>query len=196
MNEPPVRTPRRVLVTALVAFALAAGIGSAFIRLTDRRSLEQRRQSASDAAAATSLRVERQLEAALAAAATVAALVRAGAETDARDVAEAARRGGVTSVELLAELPVPPGVTEVLSLATPQQLRAAVRVAPSDPRFAAAILDVQELLGRSGIADLANDYEYRLVATDAASGRTIVIARSSPMELADPVRATFAVPQG
>ncbi|HYH06410.1 MAG TPA: EAL domain-containing protein, partial [Thermoanaerobaculia bacterium] len=47
-----------------------------------------------------------------------------------------------------------------------------------------------------GIADLANDYEYRLVATDAASGRTIVIARSSPMELADPVRATFAVPQG
>jgi diguanylate cyclase (GGDEF)-like protein len=185
-----------VLVAALVAFALAAGVGSAFIRLTDRRSLEQRRQSASDTAAATALRIERQLESAFGAASTVAALVRAGAATDARDVAEAARRGGVTSVELLAELPAPAGANEVLFLATPQQLRAAVRVAPSDPRFAAAILDVQELLGRSGIADLGNDYDYRLVATAAASGRTVVIARSSPLELADPVRTSFAVPQG
>jgi diguanylate cyclase (GGDEF)-like protein len=196
MNEPVIRTPRRVLVTALVAFALAAGVGSAFIRLTDRRSVEQRRQSASDAAAATSLRIERQLESAFGAASTVAALVRAGAATDARDVADAARRGGVTSVELLADLPALAGANEVLSLATPQQLRAGVRVAPADPRFATAILDVQELLGRSGIADLGNDYDYRLVATDAASGRTVVVARSSPLGLADPVRTSFAVPQG
>jgi diguanylate cyclase (GGDEF)-like protein len=203
MNEPAVRTPRRVLVTALVAFVLAAGVGSAFIRLTDRRTLEQRRQSASEAAAATSLRIERQLESAFGAASTVAALVRAGAATDARaggasthDVAEAARRGGVTSVELRADLPAPAGANEVLSLATPQQLRAGVRVAPNDPRFAAALLDVQELLGRSGIADLGNDYDYRLVAADAASGRTLVIARTSPLELDDPVRTSFAVPQG
>ena len=196
MNEPAIRTPRRVLVTAVVAFALAAGVGSAFIRLTDRRTLEGRRQSASDAAAATTLRIERQLESAFGAASTVAALVRAGAATDARDLADAARRGGVTSVELLGDLPAPAGANEVLSLATPQQLRAGVRVAPSDPRFAAAILDVQELLGRSGIADLGNDYDYRLVATDAVSGRTVVIARSSPLELADPVRTSFAVPQG
>ena len=196
MNEPAVRTPRRVLVTALVAFAVAAGVGSAFIRLTDRRSLEQRRQTASDAAAATAVRIERQLEAAFAAASTVAALVRAGAETDARDVAEAARRGGVTRVELLAGLPAARGAAEVLALSTPQQLQAAVRVAPSDPRFAAAILDVQELLGRSGIADLGNDYDYRLIAADAASGRAVVIARSSPLDLGDPVRASFAVPQG
>ncbi|HYC92020.1 MAG TPA: EAL domain-containing protein [Thermoanaerobaculia bacterium] len=196
MSEPAVRTPRRVLVTALVAFALAAGVGSAFIRLTDRRGIEQRRQAAADAAAATSLRIERQIDAALGAAATAAALVRASGETDLRDVAEAARRGGVTSVELLPALPVPPGVRELLVLATPQQLRACVRVAPSDPRFAAAILPVQELLGRSGIADLGNDYDYRLVAADAGSGRSVVIARSSPLELADPVRASFAVPQG
>jgi diguanylate cyclase (GGDEF)-like protein len=206
--EPAVRTPRRVLLTALVAFVLAAGVGSAFVRLIDRRSIENRRQAASDAAASTLLRVERQIDAAFAAASTVAALVRAGGEADLGDVAaEAARRGGVTSVELLdvedrrsrlsgqAGLPVL-HASEVLSLATPRQLRACVRVAPSDPRFAAAILDVQELVGRSGVSDLGNDYDYRLVAADAASGRSIVIARSSPLELVDPVRSSFAVPQG
>jgi diguanylate cyclase (GGDEF)-like protein len=196
MSEPAVRTPRRVLVTALVAFALAAGVGSAFIRLTDRRSIEQRRQAASDAAAATSLRIERQIDAALGAAATAAALVRASGTPDMRDLAEAARRGGVTRVELLPEVPAAAGAGEVLFLATPQQLRACVRVAPSDPRFTAAVLPVQELLGRGGIADLGNYYDYRLVAADAGSGRSVVIARSSPLELADPVRASFAVPQG
>ena len=196
MNEPAVRTPRRVLITALVAFALAAGVGSAFIRLADRRSVEQRRQSASDAAAATSLRIERQIDAAFGAAATAAALVRSGGATHMEDIAEAGRRGGVTSVELLPELAAPRNVREVLFLATPQELRACVRVAPSDPRFAAAILRVPELLGRSGIADLGNDYDYRLVAADTASGRSVVVGRSSPLELADPVRASFAVPQG
>jgi diguanylate cyclase (GGDEF)-like protein len=196
MSEPVVRTPRRVLLTALAAFALAAGVGGAFIRLTDRRSIEGRRQSAADAAAATSLRIERQIDAAFAAAATAAALVRAGGATDMRDLADAARRGGVTSVELLPDLAAPRDARELLVLAAPQQLRACVRVAPTDARFAAAILDIEELLGRSGIADLGNDYDYRLVAADAASGRSVVIARSSPLELGDPVRAAFAVPRG
>ncbi|HEX8172498.1 MAG TPA: EAL domain-containing protein [Thermoanaerobaculia bacterium] len=196
MSEPAVRTPRRVLVIALVAFVLAAGVGSAFIRLTDRRRIEQRRQSASDAAAAASLRIERQIDAALAAAATGAALVRAGGEEHLRDIADAARRDGVTSIELVTDLPAPREVSEVLFLATPQQLRACVRVAASDPRFAAAMLEVQELLGRGGITELGNDYDYRLVAADTASGRSVVIARSSPLDLDDPVRASFAVPQG
>ncbi|HEY0140213.1 MAG TPA: EAL domain-containing protein [Thermoanaerobaculia bacterium] len=197
MNEPAVRTPRRVLVTALVAFALAVGVGSAFVRLTDRRSIENRRQAAADAAASTLLRIERQIDAAFAAASTVAALVRAGGAADVRDIAaEAAQRGGVTRVELLPNLPAPPGTSELLAIPAAHQLRASVRVAPSDPRFAAAIVDVQELLGRGGVAELENDYDYRLVADDAASGRSVVIARSSPLELADPVRASFAVPQG
>src|SRR5207237_2666179 len=78
----------------------------------------------------------------------------------------------------------------------PQERRACVRIAPSQPRFAAAILNVQELLARSGVADLADRYEYRLTASDGASGRAFVIARSSPLELDDPVAASFAVPQG
>jgi diguanylate cyclase (GGDEF)-like protein len=196
VNEPAVRTPRRVLFSAIVAFILAVGVGSAFVRLLDRRSIETRRQAAADAAAATSLRVERQIDAAFAAASTVAALARAGGADVTEIAAEAARRGGVRSVELRNEVSAPRGANEVLSLATPQQLHACVRVAPTDPRFAAAILDVQELLGRSGVSDLGNDYDYRLVATDAASGRTFVVARSSPLELADPVRSSFAVPQG
>ena len=194
--ERAIRTPRRVLLTALVAFALAVGVGSAFVRLTDRRSVEQRRQAAADAAAATSLRIERQIDAAFAAASTVAALVRAGAPAERREVsADAARRSGVSSVELLGDVPAPHGASEVLWIATPQQLRACVRVAPGDARFAAATLDIQELLGRSGIADLGNEYDYRLAAIDTGSGRTAVIARSSPLELPDPVRVSFAVPQ-
>jgi diguanylate cyclase (GGDEF)-like protein len=195
--EAAVQMPRRVLLTALIAFVLAAGVGGAFIRLTDRRSIENRRQAAADAAAATTLRVERQIDAAFAAASTVAALVRAGGEASLGDVsAEAARRGGVTAVELMRDVPAPPGANEVLSLTTPQELRACVRVAPAERRFAAAVLGVQELLGRSGVSDLGNDYDYRLLAADAASGRAVVIARSSPLELADPVRSSFAVPQG
>ncbi|HEX8409595.1 MAG TPA: bifunctional diguanylate cyclase/phosphodiesterase [Thermoanaerobaculia bacterium] len=195
--ESAVSTPRRARVIALIAFVLAIGVGSAFVRLTDRRSVENRRQAAADAAAATSLRVERQIDAAFAAASTVAALVRAGGGANLSAVsAEAARRGGVTAVELLGDVPAPPGAMEVLSLANPRQLRACVRVAASQPRFAAAILSVQELLGRSGVADLENDYDYRLIANDASSGRSVVIARSSPLELADPVRTSFAVPQG
>jgi diguanylate cyclase (GGDEF)-like protein len=194
--ETTVRTPRRVLFTALVAFAIAVGVGSAFVRLTDRRVIESRRRAAGDAAAATSLRVQRQIDAAFAAASTVAALVRAGGEADVREVAAEAARRGVTSVEVVNDVAASAGANEVLALATPQRLRACVRVAPSDPRFAAANVDVDELVARSGVADLGNDYEYRLIATDAATGRGVVIARSSPLEPADAITVSFAVPQG
>ena len=197
LDESTVRTPRRVLIAALIAFALAVGVGSAFVRLADRRSIETRRRAATDAAAATSLRIERRIDAAFAAASTVAALLRTGDQPDLRFfAAEAARRGGVTSVELVPNLPAPPRVNELLTIVPPQQMRACVRIAQADPRFAVSTLDVQELLDRSGLPELQNDYDYRLVATDTASGRGLVIARSSPLELEDAVRASFAVPQG
>jgi diguanylate cyclase (GGDEF)-like protein len=198
--ETTVKTPRRVVVTALVAFALALGAGSAFVRLGDRRSDESRRRAASEAAAATSLRIERQIDAAFSAASTVAALLRAGAEADLETIAtEAVQRGGVTAVEVRTDpsIPAASGVKEVLALGDGRQLHASVRVAPGDPRFAAALLDVNELLTRSGLTELQeNDYDYRLSASDTKSGRIVVISRSSPLELEDPVRSSFAVPQG
>jgi diguanylate cyclase (GGDEF)-like protein len=187
MTKPIVRTPRRVLVTALIAFAVAIGVGSAFVRLADRRSIENRRRAASEAAAATSLRIERQIDAAFADASTVAALRRAGSDA------------GVPGVEVLDAdtIPAPPGAAEVLALGDAGRLRACVRVAPSDRRFAAALLDVREMLARSGMARLQEDgHDYRLVASDTASGRAFVIARSSPLDLDDPVRSSFNVPQG
>jgi diguanylate cyclase (GGDEF)-like protein len=198
MSDTTIKTPRRVLITAAIAFALAAGVGSAFVRLADRRSVETRRQVASDAAASTSLRIERQIDAAFAAASTVSALLRSGT-ADVRTVAaEAAQRAGVAGVEVLSatSLAAPPAAIELLDLADHRRLRACVRVAPSDPRFAAAIVDVRELLARSGLTELENDYDYRLAASETASGREVILARSSPLELTDPVRASFAVPQG
>jgi len=193
-----VRIPRRVAVMALVAFILALGVGSAFVRLADRRSTENRRRAASEAAAASSVRVERQIEASFAAAATLAALLRAGGSADVRTfTAEAARRSGITSVEIVSDASQPAGVSELLALGDGRQLRALVRVAPSDDRFAAATIDVRELLARSGLPELQeNGYDYRLLASDTATGRLMVIARSSPLELEDPVLSSFAVPRG
>jgi diguanylate cyclase (GGDEF)-like protein len=199
MSDPRVRTPRRVLVTALIAFALAAGVGSAFVRLADRRSVESRRRAAADAAAATSLRIERQIDGAFAAASTVAALLRAGGQADVRGIAaDAVQRAGVTSIEVVSadDVAAPPTARELLVIDGQRQVRAYVRVGPADARFAAALLDIREMLARSGVTELENEYEYRLTASTDASGRDVVIARSSPLDPQDPVRTAFAVPQG
>ncbi|MDQ3280422.1 MAG: EAL domain-containing protein [Acidobacteriota bacterium] len=196
-DESAVRTPRRVAVMALVAFAIALGVGGAFVRLADRRGTENRRRAASEAAAAASLRIERQIDAAFAAASTVAALLRAGGGDVRTTAAEAAQRGGVSAVEVVSDAGQGAGVGELLALGDGRQLHASVRVAPADARFAAAAIDVREMLARSGLQELQdNGYDYRLVATDASSGRVMVIARSSPLDLLDPARSSFAVPGG
>jgi diguanylate cyclase (GGDEF)-like protein len=196
-----VGTPRRVPVIALIVLVLAVGVGSAFVRLADRRSVENRRRVASEAAAAATVRIERQIDAAFAAASIVAALLRARGDADVNTIAaEAVQRGGVAGIEVVAAtaVPAPPGASTVLMMSESRQLRACVRVAPADPRFAVAILDLPELLARSGVDELPSDgYDYQLVASGAAaSGRAFVVARSSPLELAEPVRSSFAVPQG
>ena len=218
LSESAVRVPRRLVVIALIALLVALGVGSAFVRLVDRRSIEARRRAATDAAAATSLRVERQVDAAFASAATLAALLRAGAVTDLAAVArEAMQRGGVAAIEVIengvvtrVEPPLPneegqqaftvrpaAATNEVLVIPDPQRLRACVRVAPEQPRFAAAIVDVPQLLARSGLAELQESgYDYSLNVTDALSGRTVVLSRSSPLDFDEPVRSSFDVPQG
>ena len=217
MNVSAIRVPRRLVVIALIALLVALGVGSAFVRLVDRRSIEARRRAATDAAAATSSRVERQVDAAFASAATLAALMRAGASTDFPALArEAMQRGGVAAIEVIDNgvvtrveppLPneegqpafnVPPAAAtnEVLAIPDPQRLRACVRVTPGQPRFAAAIVDVPELLSRSGLAELQeNGYDYSLNVTDG-SGRTVVLSRSSPLDFDEPVLSSFEVPQG
>ncbi|HEX8616443.1 MAG TPA: bifunctional diguanylate cyclase/phosphodiesterase [Thermoanaerobaculia bacterium] len=218
VDESAVKVPPRVLAIALVALLLALGVGSAFVRLADRRGIEARRRAASDAAAATSLRVERQIDAAFASASTVAALLRSGAATDFRTIAaEATQRGGVAGVEIIENgavvqvepalpgeqgqaafsAPAPPAANEILAMPDARRLRACVRVAPGDARFAAAIVDVGELLAGSGLAELQeNGYEYRLTASDTLSSRSVVIGRSSPLEFEEPVVSSFDVPQG
>jgi diguanylate cyclase (GGDEF)-like protein len=206
-EESAVRTPRRVLVIALIALAIALGVGSAFVRLTDRRRVENRRRAAADAAASTSLRIERRIDAAFGAASTVAALVRAAqatgqssAPSDVRALAaEAVERGGVTDVEVVAAAGVTdrPAIAQLLSIMDPQRLRACVRVAPGDARFAAAVIDVRDLLAQSGLTELQEaGYDYRLTATDTLSPRSLVIVRSSPLDYEEPVRASFEVPHG
>ncbi|HET7435325.1 MAG TPA: EAL domain-containing protein [Thermoanaerobaculia bacterium] len=198
-DDAVIKTPRRVLITALIALVLALGVGSAFIRLADRRSIETRRRDAAEAADAASLRIGRRIDAAFGAAATVAALTRAGNADVTTMAAEAAQRAGVSNVEILeaAQINAPAGTRELLVFVDARRVRAAVRVAPAEARFAAALLDIEELLAQSGVpALLEKGYDYRLAATDSTSGRTVIVARSSPLELQDPVRASFAVPQG
>ena len=197
--ESAVRTPRRVLVIAAIAFVFAFGVGSAFVRLGDRRSSENRRRAASEAAAAAALRVERQIDAAFAAASTVAALLRAGGSDGHLSLiaAEAARRGGVAGIDVVSDPAQPPGAGELLLAGNARQLRALVRVAPGDARFAAATIELGDLLARSGLQELQeNGYDYRLLAADTPSGRAVVIARSSPLDFVDPVRSSFDVPRG
>ncbi|HYO76216.1 MAG TPA: diguanylate cyclase, partial [Thermoanaerobaculia bacterium] len=217
MDESAVRVPRRVLVIALIALLLALGVGSAFVRLADGRSIEARRGAATDAAAATSLRVERQIDAAFAAASTAAALLRSGAAADFRATALESIGRGIAAVEIIENgtvtrvepalpdeqgqpaftAPPPNGANQVLAIPDPRRLRACVRISSDAPRFAAAVVDVRELLAQSGVADLQEKgYDYRLVASDTLSGRNTVIARSSPLEFDEPVRSSFDVPQG
>ena len=205
-----------MLVIALIAFLLALGVGSAFVRLADRRSVEARRGAATDAAAATSLRVERQIDAAFAAASTAAALLRSGAANDRATANESIGRG-IAAIEIIENgtitrvepalpdeqgqpaftAPPPNAANEILVIPDPRRLRACVRVARTEARFAAAVVDVRELLAQSGLADLQEKgYDYRLVAADALSGRNTVIARSSPLEFDEPVRSSFELPQG
>jgi diguanylate cyclase (GGDEF)-like protein len=178
-----VRTPGRVMIIALIAFVIAAGVGAAFVRLVDRRAFEGRRRAASEAAAATTLRIERHIDAAFATASTAAALLRAGANPN---------------VEIVnaADVGAAPAVTELLSAADVRQLRACVRIDANDARFAAAPVDAAGFLSVGGLTQLQESgYEYHLLASDTAGGRVIVIARSSPLDLNDPVRSSFTVPQ-
>jgi diguanylate cyclase (GGDEF)-like protein len=202
---------------ALLAFLIALGVGIAFVRLADRRSMDARRRAATDAAAATSLRIERQIDAAFGAASTVAALLRAGTSADLHAVAIAStHRAGIAAVELIdggvvrdvepalagergqaAFASAPESANEILAIPDPRRLRACVRVTSGEPRFAAAVVDVSELLAQSGLARLQESgYDFRLTAFDALSGRGAVINRSSPLELDDPVISSFDVPQG
>jgi diguanylate cyclase (GGDEF)-like protein len=220
LDESTVRIPRRVLTIALIALLLALGVGSAFVRLADRRSIDARRRAATDAAAATSVRVERQIDTAFAAASTLAALLRSGAAGDLRAiVSEAARRNGVIAIEVIENgvvarvepalpnelgapafvTPPPAGAGEVLSIPDSRRLRACVRVTPGDRRFAAAVVDVPELLAHSGLDQLQeHGYDYRLTVVDSRDtqfGRGMVLVRTSPLDFDDPVLASFDVPQ-
>jgi diguanylate cyclase (GGDEF)-like protein len=217
IDESAVRTPRRVLMIALVALLLALGVGSAFVRLADRRSIDARRRAANDAAAATSLRIERQIDTAFAAASTVAALLRSGATGDLRSISgDAGLRDGVIAIEVVEKGVVarvepalpdelgaaafagnpPDAAEEVLVIPDARRLRACVRVTPGDVRFAAAIVDVSELLAHSGLSELQeHGYDYRLTAYDTLTNRGQVIVRSSPLDFDDPVRASFDMPQ-
>ena len=217
VEESAVGVPRRVLAIALIALLVALGVGSAFVRLADRRSIDARRRAATDAAAATTVRVERRIDAAFAAASTIAALLRSGAAGDLRSIVVQSAPRGVAAIELIdngsvsrvepplaneqgrAAFTAPPSdlVSEVLATTDPQRLRACVRVAAGEPRFAAAVLDVRDLLAGSGLAELEEKgYDYRLTAADTHSSRAVVIVRSSPLEFDDPVRTSFEVPQG
>jgi diguanylate cyclase (GGDEF)-like protein len=217
VDEPAVRTPRRVVVIALIAFLLAIGVGSAFVRLADRRSIDARRRAATDAAAATTLRVERQIDAAFGAASTAAALLRSGSSADLRTIAVEAMQRGVAGIAVIEDgvitrvepvlsneqgqrafAAAPPGpANEVLAIPDSRRLRACVRVTPAEPRFAAAIVDVPELLAHSGLTELQeHGYDYRLTAYDTISGRGMVMVRSSPLDFEEPVLSSFDVPQG
>jgi diguanylate cyclase (GGDEF)-like protein len=225
------RETTRIALLAGLAFAVAAAVGGAFVRLDEKSRREAERRAVTEIGVARVSDLEKQLDRAFSAAyALSVAVAGSGGETGFTSAAAdiLGRFPGIGALILAPAGTVPrihpPGeaFAEDLpgDLAEDTEAHGSGRFTLAGPfaqgrsgpvvygylpfrrgsnfaGFTIAAVRVADLVAAGGLARLPETgYDYRLARVDPSSGRAVPFARSTELDLQDPVSLGIALPGG